>query len=93
MLKVTALVRTLFLVFIVGYLVWALPLGLLVTSAAKQGDISVKLDLVTRVATVAWVAVGWIALETALSWGRAWLAARAQRRTAAPAAPPAPHAP
>jgi hypothetical protein len=96
MLKVMAFVRTVVLAFIVGYLLWELPLALLASSEAKLGNISVNIEVVKKVAAVAWLAVAWIALETALSWGRAWSAGRSERRTAAgpaagtPAGPPAP---
>ena len=81
MLKLMAVLRTAFLVFMVGYLLWALPLALMSSPEGKAGDISVKLNLVERVASVAWLALGWIALETALSWARLW---NDRRKKAAP---------
>jgi hypothetical protein len=97
MIKLMALARSLFLLFITAYLLWVLPLGLLMSSEAKLGNISVNVEVVQKVAAVAWLAVGWIALETALSWARVWAAGRDARKKAAlaatapsPAAPPAP---
>jgi hypothetical protein len=84
MLKALAVVRTLFLVFVVGYTVRAMPWW---TSVAHTFDeqyarCSETVGLLMR---AAWIAVAWIALETLVGW---WLAARDRRRTALPAAPP-----
>ena len=76
MLKFLAIVRTLCLVLLILYLSWSLPLALLSSKEAKEGTISVNLQVVQNVASVAWLAVGWIALETVLSWARAWSAGR-----------------
>ena len=76
MLKLIAVARTVCLVLIVGYLLWALPLALLSSSEAKEGSISVNLNVVQKVASVAWLAIGWITLEVAMSWVRAWSAGR-----------------
>ena len=76
MLKFIAVVRTLGLVGLLIYFVWALPLGVLSSADAKQGSISVDLGVVRRVAGVAWLALAWIAVETALSWLRVWSAGR-----------------
>jgi hypothetical protein len=67
MLKTLAVVRTLFLVFIVGYTVRAMPWW---TSVAHTFDeqyarCSETVGLLMR---AAWFAVGWIALETAIGW-------------------------
>ena len=89
MLKAMTAVRTLFLVFITGYLLWEVPLAIL-SSSTRLIDV----EVVKRVATVAWLAVGWIALETALGWARVWAAGRDARKKAAQAAPaPSPAAP
>ncbi len=70
MLKVLAAVRTVFLVFIVGYTVRAMPWW---TNVARTFDeqyarCSDALGLVIR---ACWLAIGWIALETILGWWRA----------------------
>lgn len=83
-----AVVRTLYLAFVVVYLLVALPWGLLVSSEAKLGTVAVGLDTVQRVATAAWLAVAWIAVETAGAWVKVWLARR-KAAAATPAAPPA----
>ena len=81
MLKVMAVLRTVFLVGIFGYMLWALPLGILVSGNATREAVSIG----------AWFAIGWIALETILGWSRVWLADRkAAKAKAAAAAPPAP---
>ncbi|WP_242394908.1 hypothetical protein [Anaeromyxobacter oryzisoli] len=67
MLKALAVLRTLFLVFIVGYTVRAMPWW---TSVARTFDeqyarCSATVGLLMR---AAWLAVAWIALETVLGW-------------------------
>lgn len=83
MLKVMAVLRSLFLVFIVGYTVRAMPWFSTVsrTFDEQYARCSAALDLLMR---AAWFAVGWIALETAVGW---WMAVRSGRRAAAAAAP------
>jgi len=76
MSKFIAIVRTVCLVLLVGYLLWSLPLALMSSSEAKAGTISVNLSVVEKVAGAAWLAVAWIALETAASWVRVWMAGR-----------------
>jgi hypothetical protein len=84
MLKVLAVLRSVFLVFIIGYTMRAMPWT---TSVARTFDeqyarCSNSVDLLLR---AAWLAVAWIALETAIGW---WVALRGGRK-AAPAAAPA----
>ena len=70
MLKALAAVRSVFLVFIIGYTIRAMPWS---TNVARTFDeqyarCSDSLSLVIR---AAWLAIAWIALETALGWWRA----------------------
>ena len=74
--KFIAVVRTIGLVCLLVYFLWALPLGVLSSSDAKQGNITVGLDVVRRVAAVGWLAIAWIGVDTGLSWFRAWSAGR-----------------
>ncbi len=72
MLKVLAVLRSLFLVFIVGYTVRAMPWW---TNVARTFDeqyarCSDALSLIIR---AAWVAIAWITFETLVGW---WLATR-----------------
>ncbi len=87
MLKALAVLRTLFLIFIVGYTVRALPVFTTVASTFDEqyARCTGALNLLLR---AAWIAIAWIALETALGW---WLAVRAARKKAlaSPSAPPA----
>lgn len=67
MLKVMAILRTLFLVFIAGYTIRAMPLF---TTVAKTFDeqyarCSTGVELLTR---AAWIAIAWIGLETVIGW-------------------------
>jgi hypothetical protein len=83
MLKALAVVRTLFLVFIVGYTVRAMPWW---TSVAHTFDeqyarCSETVGLLMR---AAWFAIGWIAVETLVGW---WLATRARRKPLEPDLP------
>ena len=72
MLKALAIFRTIFLVFIVGYTVRAMPWW---TNVARTFDeqyarCSDALSLLIR---AAWFAIAWIALETAMGW---WMSTR-----------------
>lgn len=72
MLKVLAVLRTLFLVFVVGYTVRAMPWWSNVarTFDEQYARCSDALSLIMR---AAWLGIAWIALETAVGW---WLATR-----------------
>jgi hypothetical protein len=67
MLKALAIVRSLVLVFLVGYTVRAMPLFV---SPARTFDESYArcADSLGLVLRAAWFAVGWIALETVIGW-------------------------
>jgi len=72
MLKALAVLRTIFLVFIVGFTVRAMPWW---TNVARTFDeqyarCSDALSLLIR---AAWFAIGWIAFETVIGW---WMATR-----------------
>ncbi len=70
MSKATAVIRTLFLIFIVGFTVRALPFFWSVprTLDEQYSRCAGNLEIVQR---AAWLAVAWIALETAVGWWRA----------------------
>jgi hypothetical protein len=80
MLTALAVLRTLYLVFIVGYTVRAMPF---LTSVARTFDeqyalCSSSLHLLVR---AAWLAIAWIGFETIVGW----ILARRRRPTTAPA--------
>ncbi len=82
MLKVMAVLRSLFLVFIVVYTLRGMPIwGLTKTFDEQYARCSNSLGFVT---TSAWLAIGWIALETAVGW---WMASRQSKKVAAAAKP------
>lgn len=85
MLKVMALLRTVFLVFIVVVTIQALTF----TIEGQQTFEQQCRVSVVKLRNVAWYAIGWIAFEVAIGW---WLATRTPRSKAvgpaAPAAPP-----
>jgi hypothetical protein len=72
MLKALAVLRTIFLVFIVGFTVRAMPWWSNVarTFDEQYARCSDALSLLIR---AAWIAIAWIALETAIGW---WMATR-----------------
>jgi hypothetical protein len=84
MTKALAVLRTVYLLFIVGYTVRAMPL---VTSVSRTFDeqyaiCSSSLHVLVR---AAWLAIAWIAFETVLGWiGVSWRG-RASARTPSPA--------
>jgi hypothetical protein len=90
MLKVMAVLRTLFLVGIVAYLLWVMPLGVIFSGATTREAASFKVGIIEGVASAAWVAIGWITLETALGWVRVWLAGRKAAKAATSPAPAEP---
>jgi hypothetical protein len=98
MAKLMAVLRTLFLVFVFLYALRELPLALLLSSDARQGDVMVPFTKVRAVSSVTWLAIAWIALEVVVGWSHVWVtgklrarsevrAARAAARAAEPAAP------
>ncbi len=83
MYKALAVARTLYLVFIIGYTIRAMPIFTSVSNTFDEqyARCSASLNLVLR---AAWLAVAWIAFETAVGWV---LATRGRRAGSAPAAP------
>ena len=63
MSKVLAVARTLFLVFIVGYTLLNAPAEVWGSAA-----VAVRFESLQRVHRAAWLAIAWIAFETALAW-------------------------
>jgi hypothetical protein len=65
MLKALAIVRTLFLIFIVGYALRVLPWGW-----SRTFDEEFARCTATRAIAIqaAWMAIAWIALDTIVSW-------------------------
>jgi len=82
MLKALALVRTAFLVFLVGFRFYASPVY--VTMPRTLDEQYARCSAAQEsLRTVILVAIAWIALETLLGW------IMARRKTTAPAQPPA----
>ncbi len=76
MLKVMAVLRTLYLIFILGYTVlFATPFqfGLPTGSAAAYDTCRVHLGAMTK---ACWLAIAWIGFETLVGW---WMATRAPK--------------
>ncbi len=75
MLKTLAVLRTIFLVFIIGFTIRAMPLFV---APARTFDESYArcADSLGQVIRAAWVAIAWIAVETLLGW---WIATRPPR--------------
>jgi hypothetical protein len=87
LLKAMAVLRTLFLIFVVGYTVRAMPFWANVpkTFDEQYARCAENVGLVSR---AAWLAIGWIAFETIVGW---WLATRdGQRKLLADAGAPPP---
>jgi hypothetical protein len=73
MLKALAVLRTIVLLFVAGYAIRALPWGW-----SRTFDEEFARCTATRALAIqaAWLAIGWIALDTVLSW---WIAMRRPR--------------
>jgi hypothetical protein len=83
MLKVLAWLRSLFLVFVVGYaLIFIVP-RLLGSMTYSNIALDRCVDLKSYLGKALWMTLAWIAFETAVGW---WLAVRSGRKVA-PAAP------
>jgi hypothetical protein len=91
MLKALAIVRTVFLIFIVGFTVRAMPIFV---NPARTFDESYArcADSLGLVQRAAWIAIAWIALETAIGWfvatRRSKLSVSAPKAGEPPFAPP-----
>jgi hypothetical protein len=92
MVKVMAVLRTVFLVFIGLYALKALPLALLLSSEATQREVMVPFTKLEAVAAVTWMAIGWVAVEVVVGWSHVWVAGKLRARAAARAQPPPPAA-
>ena len=81
MVKVLAAVRTVFLIFIIGYTVRAMPFFFTEVSRTFDEQYSRCANALGLVSRAAWIAIAWIAFETALGW---WMATRGSRAPKAP---------
>jgi hypothetical protein len=85
MLKAIAVLRSLFLIFIVVYTLRGMPIwGMTRTFDEQYARCSTSLGAIT---VAAWIAIAWIAFETAIGW---WLATRPSRKSAAETPPAKP---
>jgi hypothetical protein len=87
-----ALLRSAYLAFLVSFTLAVSPLGQLWGGTPPEEVAAVPLPVVEKVFTAAWLAIGWIAVETAVAWTRVWFDARARRLATAAlrGAPPVP---
>lgn len=85
MYKVMAILRSLFLVFIVAYAIRGLPVF---TQLARTFDEQYARcrETVSILQSAVWYAIGWIALEAAVGW---FLVTRKARQSKTDALPPA----
>ena len=72
MLKVMALLRTVFLVFIVAFTVRSMPFTVDVARTFDEQYARYAMA-VAQLQRACWYAIGWIAFETAVGW---WMATR-----------------
>jgi hypothetical protein len=82
MLKVMALLRTVFLVFIVAFTVRSLPYTVDVARTFDEQYARYAMA-VAQLQRACWYAIGWITFETAVGW---WMATRRKPAAATPAA-------
>jgi hypothetical protein len=72
MIKALAVLRTIFLVFIVAFTVRAMPWWTSVSRTLDEQYARCS-DALAMLVRAAWIAIAWIALETAIGW---WMATR-----------------
>jgi hypothetical protein len=67
MLKLMAVLRTVYLIFIIGYTIRVMPVFTSVSTTFDEqyARCASSLNMVVR---AAWLAVGWIAVETVVGW-------------------------
>lgn len=63
MYKTLAVVRTLFLLFIIGYTLLTAPV-----EVWGSATLAVSIESLRRLNRAAWIAIAWIAFETVLAW-------------------------
>jgi hypothetical protein len=63
MYKALAVLRTLFLLFIVGFTLLTAPV-----EVWGSATLAVSIDSLRRLNRAAWIAIAWIAFETILAW-------------------------
>jgi hypothetical protein len=83
-LKALAVVRTIFLIFLIGYTVRARPFWDVLSKTFDE-QYARCADNLAGMSRAAWIAIAWIAFETLVGW---WIAARAGRKALAAGAPP-----
>jgi hypothetical protein len=83
MLKVMALLRTVFLLFIIPFTIRAMPFTVDVTRTFDE-QYARYATAVGGLQRACWLAITWIAFETAVGW---WLATRKSRAVAPEVAP------
>jgi len=93
MVKLMAVLRTLFLVFMVLYAFKATPVALLMSGEARRGSVNVDFTTVDRVINAMWLAVAWIAIEVIVGWSHVWVGSKLRTRAAAKASVPPPPPP
>jgi len=77
-LKTLAVIRTVFLAVVIGY-------TLATSFSVMGGDVrTVSIEGYQRARNAAWLAIGWIAFDTAVGWVLALATARARARSPAP---------
>jgi hypothetical protein len=88
MLKVLAVARTVFLIFIVGFTIRAMPLFLSNVSKTFDEQYARCADGLGLVSRAAWLAIAWIGLETLLGWYLATRKPRPAKEAASSRIPP-----
>ncbi|HEX9241940.1 MAG TPA: hypothetical protein VF875_05810 [Anaeromyxobacter sp.] len=67
MLKALAVVRTIVLLFLIGYTLRAMPWVFGLPTGSSQAFDTCRSSL-TSVTWAAWIAVAWVAIDTAIGW-------------------------
>jgi hypothetical protein len=97
--RIWAVLRTIYLVFILGYVLWATPLMPMSVARTFDEQYARCANALGPLQRAAWLGVAWIALEVIVGWLGVWRSAHADRSKLqqelreARRAPPAPPAP
>ena len=83
--RIWATVRTIYLVAVVAYTLWAMPWVNLTVARTFDETYARCAGAIVPLQRAAWLAIAWVALETVVGWFAVWRASTAAAKAAASA--------